>query len=119
MTVVAVPEASVHLNHSAMLRENEVGSAGQLPIVKLVAESLPMQSVTKLKLDAGVLPADPGHHLTPLFPRNYVGHDVMNQAACANRFDCVEITGAELRAATMWFAIASETGGTTAFPNWR
>lgn len=62
MTVMAMPETTMHQNDSFPAGQNDIGPSWQLPVMKTVSESFCMQGFAKQDLGFRILAPDPGHH---------------------------------------------------------
>lgn len=69
-----VPEAAFDLDGRAVLREDDVGPAGEAHEVKAEAVAEPVQCAADCPLGLSVFPPNAGHDLGPLRPRERVGH---------------------------------------------
>lgn len=61
VTIVAVPEASVHKNDSLVLPKRQIWLPGQLLVVKAVTESKTVTDLPHNELGFCILPANAGH----------------------------------------------------------
>jgi hypothetical protein len=86
---MAMPEATVDEDRSAILREDDVRTPGKLPFVHTKEEPCPMQVAANHKLRLGVTAADGGHHSRPGAWIDYVRHviDCARRAGESSR-DC-------------------------------
>lgn len=63
---MAVPETSVHHNHYPILRQHNIRSSRQYPVLRPKPESTGMQSPPHQNLRLGILPSNTGHAATAL-----------------------------------------------------
>jgi hypothetical protein len=74
---MAVPEASMDKDHGLVFRQDDVGAAGQRPVLRAIhreAVAKPMEHRANGKLRLGVAAANPRHHLRALFGSEDIGH---------------------------------------------
>lgn len=69
-----MPEAAMNEDYGAILRENEIGFAGQALVMKNVTEAACMQPLAHNHLRLRVFSPDAGHHPASHFRRDDVSH---------------------------------------------
>ena len=82
-SLVSVPEAAVDEDDGPVLRQHEIGRAGQPAVVEPVSITLAPQSVTHDLLRLRVAGADVGHTVVPLGGCHRIGHNLQEPEVIA------------------------------------
>jgi len=75
MTLVAVPEASVHKNYGLELWEDKIGTSYKITTVQPVSETKCVEPLTNKHLGLSVLASCAAHIEPPLRPRQNIYHN--------------------------------------------